>query len=197
MAESAKRHARAMTSVINIHVTWPDVWLNLLQHLTRCTTTTRLVNTEKKVKSSRNRCAVYTSTVFVFWLTIIPKQRICSKFSLVTFTVPLKAGAWKGMVCTCVSTWLFAKGVFGAGSAKGISFLKADSVSTFSLFSCCFDATFLVTGVDSVNSVSSSWASCLECYERCNKKKKKRHPLLYSDHIQECYRQGSSKIEAA
>lgn len=106
------------------------------------------------------------------WVSVIPKQHICSKLSLVTFYIPLKAAALRGAACTCVSIWLFARGVLGVGSAKGISFLKADTVSTFSLFSCFFDATFLVTGVDSVNSVSSSWASGLECYKRCNKKKK-------------------------
>lgn len=52
--QCAKRHAcvipqAAMTSVINIQVTCPDVWLNLLQHLTRCTRRTRLMNMAKKL----------------------------------------------------------------------------------------------------------------------------------------------------
>lgn len=106
------------------------------------------------------------------WVSVIPKQHICSKLSLVTFYIPLKAGVLRGTACTSVSFWLFAKGVIGAGSVKGTSFPKAGTVSTFSLFSCFFDATFLVTGVDNVHSVSSSWESGLECYRICNEKKK-------------------------
>lgn len=100
----------------------------------------------------------------------IPRQHMFL-VSFVTHNIPLQAGTWMDMPCPCFSIWLFPSGVFGAGSAKGISFFNTDSVSTFSLFACFFDATFLVTGVDSVNSVLSSWASCLECCQRCNKKK--------------------------
>lgn len=112
------------------------------------------------------------------WISVIPKHHICSKLSLVTVYIPLKADALRGTACTCVSIWLFARGVLG--STKGISFLKADTVSTFSLSLCFFDATFLVTGVDSLSPVSSGWASGLECYKRYKKRKKPSFAVFWS-----------------
>lgn len=140
-----------------------------------------------KPKSSRNRSLGSTSIVFIFKFKKFLSYT-CSRFSFVRYNIPLEVGAWKGMPCTCFSVWLFEKEAFGAGSAKGSSFLNADSASTFSLFACFLDATFLVTGVDSVNSISPSWVSCLECCQRRNKR--------YSDHIQRSYCQGNSNIWA-